>query len=239
VRASTTQATTGHDSSRAHQATTPEQLGLIKVRLLSYVLLACTCIAATAYWAPWVGHPTAALTLSGQDMGEIVKFLPAMQPDPLRVWREVFYLPPLLSALSLVLLASNASMPYPRWVRLGALLIAPLVLGGLLPPAWGHPRDLLSAEFRLQGMAYAAGLLAVLVHGLFRHLEVRPLTLTVSIVSVAAIGPGQWAFWGCLPRLWEAYGSPTVSLGWGIWLEIGAWLAVGLSGAMLWRIARP
>jgi hypothetical protein len=187
------------------------------------LLLAALLLAAVAYWLPWVGHPTAALKLSGQDLGEFVKFVPEIGPS---FPRQVFYIPPLLCSLCLVLLAASRGTRYPRWLRAGMLACALLLLPGLLPPAWGHPRELFMPEFRLQGLAVVMGVLAILGHGLLRHIPKRVMTWIVTALALTALALPQAAFWAIRGRLWAIYQTPTIRPGWGLWLHIFAWAGV-------------
>jgi hypothetical protein len=204
-------------------------------------LLAAVLLAALAYWAPWIDHNAAALKLSGQDMGEFVKFLPDLQEGeragnvgigPLP--RQLFYLPPFACVVCLVLLSANRQMVYRRWLRVGMLVCALLLLPGLLPPAWGHPKELFTAEYRLQGIALVLGFLLILGHGLFRRLSLRGLAVAVSLLALAALIASQSAFWAIVDRLWTVYNTPTARLGWGLWLHIVAWLGVIASAAVIY-----
>lgn len=200
---------------------------------LSLALLVGLLLAIVAYWAPWIGHPAAALRLSGQDLGEFVKFIPAIGRGETRFPRQLFYVSPLAVALSLALLSSNPGLPYPRWLRGVALVSSVVVLLGLLPPSWGHPRDLFSAGFRLQGIGVLFGAGAVAGHGLYRRLSLRfSAALVLAFASAALLAP-QVAFWVIRPRLWAAYATPTIHLGWGLWLHIAAWLVTGACAGAL------
>jgi hypothetical protein len=204
-----------------------------------YLLVGTMLLAAVTYWAPWVDHHAAALKLTGQDMGEFVKFLPRFQEiaqgerrgqwPALRIPRELFYASPFVCTICLMILAANKHLVYPRWLRVTALVSAALLLLGLLPPVWGHPRDLFAGEFRLQGYALILGLVLVAGHGLFHAMPLYSLALMVSILSLLALTTSQGAFWLIRSRLWAVYNTPTLSLGWGLWLHIAAWAtAVGL-----------
>jgi hypothetical protein len=105
------------------------------------------------------------------------------------------------------------------------LVIASLLLPGLLPPAWGHPRELLTPEFRLQALALVTGFLVILAHGLFRGLALFYLGVIQASLSMIGLLPSQIAFWIVRPRIWAAYNTPTIWLGWGIWLQIVSWAA--------------
>jgi hypothetical protein len=223
---------------RASGSTKSEVITKSPAATIGYLVLASVVTAAISYWAPWVDHSTAALKLSGQDLGEFVKFLPDIRRGELRFPRQLFYMPPFVCVLCLVLLSTNRHLAYRRWLRVGMLAFALLLLPGLLPPAWGHPRELFTAEFRLQGIALTLGLLLIAAHGLFRQI---PLSgLAVALVTLALVGliPAQWAFWAIRPRIWAAYSTPTVRLGWGLWLDIAAWLGLLAAAPLLWHNAR-
>jgi hypothetical protein len=206
------------------------------VSALAWSILGLLALALAAYWLPWIDHQSAALKLSGQDLGEFVKFLPQIRRGQMQFPRQVFYLPPFVAALLFVLLSTNRELGYPRWARIVALVLAVLALPGLLPPVWGHPRDLFNAEFRLQGIALVLGLVAILSHGLWKSLPLRLVGWTQSITAMLVLIPTQWAFWAIRPRIWQAYNTPTIHLGWGLLLEIVAWLGIlGCGTTIIWK----
>jgi hypothetical protein len=202
---------------------------------IDYLVVVALALALVSYWAPWVDHDTAALKLSGQDLGEFVKFIPAIRRGLTRYPRQLLYLPPFAGAIALVLLAANRQLTYPRWLRVGMLAAALLVLPGLLPPAWGHPRELFASEFRLQGTALLIGALFVLAHGLFHSLSLPALAMALVALSVIALIPPQWAFWRIRPQIWAVYDTASVRLGWGLWLDLLAWAgSLACGGLLLW-----
>lgn len=203
--------------------------------ITAYLLLVSLLAVVPAYWGPWVGHNTAALRLSGQDLGEFVKFIPEIRRGQSHFPRQLFYLPPLACCACLAAIAANRHLPYPRWLRLGMLFLALLVLPGLLPPAWGHPRELFTAEFVLQGLAFMLGVLLVLAHGLFRRVPPVPLAVALGVLALIGLVPAQWAFWAIRPRIWAVYDTPTIYLGWGLWLMQAAWFAVWIAAFRLSR----
>jgi hypothetical protein len=193
---------------------------------LAYALLAALLLTTIAYWAPWVDHGAAALRLSGQDLGEFVKFLPQFRRGVERFPRQVFYLPAFAGTCALVILAVARHLSYPRWLRLVLLVWALLLLPGLLPPAWGRVGDLLVPEFRLQGLALLAGGLLIAAHALLRPLPPAAFGPVLSVLVLAGLVPAQIAFWTVRPRIWAAYATPSLRPGWGLWLHLVSWLAV-------------
>lgn len=199
--------------------------------LTCYLALAFALLAALSYWLPWVAHPTAALKLSGQDMGEFVKFIPAFRSGEIGVPRQLFYMPPLVCTLVLTLIGINRALPWPRGLRVVLLGLALLLLPGLLPPVWGTPKDWFTAEFRLQGLALVLGSAFVVAHGAFRRLSLTWLSWLIMILALIGLFPAQWAFWQFKPYVWAVYNTPTIRVGWGVWLNGLAW--VGLAVTML------
>ena len=204
---------------------------------VSYILLTLFLLAALSYWAPWVDHNTAALRLSGQDLGEFVKFLPGLPSGRGPFARQLFYLPPFVCSVGLVLLSTSSTLVYRRWARVLMLGVALALLPGLLPPVWGHPRELLTSEFRLQAIALGVGLAVVLAHAVFRQLPPGLLGAVLAALALAALIPAQCAFWVIRPRIWAAYNTPTIRLGWGLWLHITSLTAIPIASAVLLRKA--
>jgi hypothetical protein len=203
-----------------------------------YLLFAVLLLAAAAYWGPWVDHDAAALKLSGQDMGEFVKFIPEISARQVRFPRQLFYLPPFVCAICMVLLAANRHLVYPRWLRVGMLGLAVILLPGLLPPVWSHPKEWFATEYRLQGIALALGAMTIMAHGLFRNVSTPTLALILGVLALTGLVPVQWAFWAIKPRVWAVYDTPTIRLGWGLWLGIAAWVGLAISSVATWVIAR-
>jgi len=183
------------------------------VRIL---LVLCLLAALAGYWGPWVAHKAAALVVTGQDMGEFVKFLPEVRAGSFVVCRELFYVPLLGGALGLVFLACNSRLGYPWPVRWLLCLLAFPVALSMLPPAW-TPQLMLTAEFRLQAGAIALCLAVVLLHWLLRGLRPLILELTGALLAVAAATLPVWQFLRVRPLIDAVYGRP-VQLGWGLWL---------------------
>ncbi len=206
--------------------------------IAAYLALVTIILATVAYWAPWIDHDTAALKLSGQDLGEFVKFIPEIRRGQVRFPRQAFYLPPFALVIALVLLSVNQKLAYPRGLRAAMLVLALFALTGILPPAWGHPKELFSPEFRLQGLALGVGLLVILAHGLLRPLPLSTLGIALGVLALTVLVPSQWAFWTIRPRIWAVYGTPTIRLGWGMWLTILAWAGLFACSLSLFWIGR-
>lgn len=196
-------------------------------------LLSALVLALVAFWAPWVDHTAAALRVSGQDLGEFVKFIPAIRRGELFFPRQVFYVPALALAVVLVLLSVSRHLPYRGWLRAAMLAASIAVLPGLLPPAWGHPRELMGPEFRLQGIGLLLGAGIVAAHGLFRRLPLRAFAIVILVLAIPALVAPQGAFWAIRARIWAAYGVSRLRLGWGLWLHIVAWLGVAACAVTL------
>ena len=207
-----------------------------RLALLRVLLALGWMLAAVGYYGPWIDHATAALTLSGGDMAEFVKFLPGVLAGTQDLVRQLFYLPPLAIVVSVALLVASERLAYSWPLRLAALLLSVPVSLQLLPPAWSLA-SLATPEFRLQAIAlilcwlmlagsWLLGRLAVWVSG----------TLTVA-VSLAGVALPIWQMVLAKPAINAVYGRPP-ALGWGFFLCPAGLAIVALVGIVLVLQAR-
>lgn len=183
------------------------------LRLAQLLLPLGWVLVIVGYYGPWIAHKTAALTLTGSDMGEFVKFLPGVLDGSLQVVRQFFYLPPVAVSLTVALLVGNRSLGFPWLLRVGVLSASAVMSFQLLPPAWS-PGSLMTAEFRLQPIALGFCWLAL---GGFWLLGRLPIRLTGLACCGLAILAGALAAWQMLivkPAINATYGAPP-AVGWG------------------------
>ena len=195
-------------------------------------------LAAVGYFGPWIAHPTAALTLSGVDMGEFVKFLPGVLDGSLKVTRQLFYLPPWTVAVTVALLAGSRRLRYPRLLQVAFVLLAVPVSLQLLPPAWS-PASLLTPEFRLQTVALGfSWLLLASFRPLGRWLAPRLAGALSAILALLAALLAAWQFWIVKPAIDQVYRRPP-PVGWGLGLCLAGLAILAVAGAILALRARP
>lgn len=181
-------------------------------------------LGLVGYFGPWVAHKAAALVLTGQDLGEFVKFLPDVRAGTVTVRRELFYLPLLAGSLGFTASASHRRWDYPWFLRWLLVILAVPVALSMLPPAW-TPQLMLTAEFRLQAIAIAICVAMVLLSPLLRRLPPAALEGATAILALAAAIVPVQRFLRIRPLIDAVYGRPVV-LGWGLWLSpIGFGLA--------------
>ena len=186
-------------------------------------------LATVGYFGPWIAHETAALTLSGVDLGEFVKFLPV--GESVRVVRQLFYLPPLAVVVSIALLIGSRRLGFPWLLRLLLLLLAVPVSQQLLPPAWS-PGSLLTAEFRLQTLALAACWLLLAGFWLLGRLPPRLAGVLSAALALAATILPAWQFLTIKPAIDAVYGTPPAA-GWGFFVCLAGLVAVAAAGIVL------
>ncbi len=186
-------------------------------------------LAIVGYFGPWVDHKTAALVLTGQDMGEFVKFLPEVRAGTVPMIRELFYLPPFAAALCLILLMASKRLTYPLVVRAVMLLAVLGLAWAMLPPVW-TPQLLVTAEFRKQTVAIAFCLLLLLVHPVLRRLPSRLTAVAMMVLALLGAGPPLWQFFAIREAVNRAYGWP-VQVGWGLWVTVLGFLII-MAGAI-------
>ena len=211
----------------------PGEDGAVKMvlRLARLFLPIGWILAAAGYYGPWIAHKTAALTLTGSDMGEFVKFLPGVLDGSLQVMRQLFYLPPVAVALSVSLLAGSRSLNYSRLLRLGAVVLSIVVSVQLLPPAWS-PATLMTPEFRLQPIAIGVCWLALAGGRLLGRLPIRLTGLLSSALAGLAAALSIWQSAVVKPAVDGVYGvAPAV--GWGCVVCLAGLTVIACTGAAL------
>ncbi len=204
---------------------------LVPVRLL---LPLGWLLAASGYLSPWIAHPTAALTLTGVDMAEFVKFLPGVlnaAGDELPVVRQLFYLPPVAIVVAVALLIGSRHLAFPWLLRLPTLLLALWMSLQLLPPAWS-PASLMAAEFRLQTLALLACWLPLAGFWLLGRLSPWLTGALTTILAVVAGVGASWQFLLVKPAIDQGYGTPP-AIGWGFFVCLGGLGLVGLAALIL------
>lgn len=189
-------------------------------------LLLGLALAAVGYLGPWVAHPTAALTLTGPDLGEFVKFLPAGAPSG----RQLFYAP----AVAVVVAVALVARRYPWLLRAPLVLLALPVSAQVLPPAWSVP-VLLTAEFRAQTVALGMCWLLLLGHGWLGRLPRRWVGAGVALASLAAGVSATWVYLRIRPAIGAVYSASGAlqPVGWG-WFVCLAGLALLAGSGLAW-----
>ena len=193
-------------------------------RLKWWPVLAAFLVALVGYFGAWVWHRAAGLVVTGVDLAEYVKFLPPYRAGQLRLLRESFYVPLVSASLIAGLVASRRVLPL--WLRwLGGLAAVPLALA-MLPPAWS-PGLLILPEFRLQTVAIAACIGALLLIPITRFLPDAIVLLLIALLALAAAIWPVSSFLPLLPPIEALYRQP-VRPGWGFWLSTLGFLMTAL-----------
>jgi hypothetical protein len=201
------------------------------IRLL---LPAGWALATIGYFGPWIAHQTAALTLSGVDMGEFVKFLPSVVDGSVQVARQFFYLPPVAVVVSVALLSGHDELGYPWPLRAFMLLLAIPISLQLLPPAWA-PSTLLTAEFRLQTIALGICWMLLAASWLLGRLPSWLVGSLSTGLSLGAFIVSSWQFLAARPAISELHRIPP-GIGWGVFLcQAGLALTAGSSTVIVLR----
>ncbi len=195
------------------------------------LLLVGWALAAIGYYGAWIAHETAALTLSGADMGEFVKFLPGVLDGSLDIIRQALYLPPFAVVASVALLVGSQRLRYPWLLRWLVVVLAVPVSLQLLPPAWSVA-SLTSPEFRAQAIALGLSWLLLAGFWFWGRLPAWLTGTTSAILCLAAIVLSAWQFLIAKPAIDDVYGTPP-SIGWGFYLCMVALLLIALGSVIL------
>ncbi len=195
--------------------------------VLRLLVLVLTGLAwATAVWGAWIPAQAVALRVSGVDMAEVVKFLPAVRSGQVHIWREGFLLPQVMLSLFLSFHAWQRRWPFPLWLRIVLQVLAAAVALSMLPPAWS-PAVLRAAEWRLQVRLI---LLCLAFAVLSPALYLIPARLTDALLAMAGIATTLVVVSG-LTQVWpefeRVYNMP-LSYGAGVWT-----VGIGSTGLLI------
>lgn len=188
-------------------------------------------LASIGYYGAWIAHDTAALTLSGVDMGEFVKFLPGVLDGTLQIVRQLLYLPPFAVAVSVALLVGSRRLRFPLLFQLLVLVLAAPVSLQLLPPAWSLT-SLTSPEFRTQAISLTLCWLLLAGFWLWARLPAWLTGAASAILCLAAVALPAWQFLITKPAVDAVYGTP-LPIGWGFYLCLVGLLLTALGSAIL------
>lgn len=188
-------------------------------------------LAVVGAFGPWVGHKTAALTVTGFELAEFAKFFHQVQGGVVPVVRVLFLAPVVAAAVLLGLLANQPARRLSAWTVVLTLMAALLALAALPPYEY-----LLTADYRFHlVMALGGGALTLLTL-LASRLPWRAWGVAVALLAWGGIVPAVYQFALLRPLVDELYGAP-VRLGWGL-VVCAIGFALLLAGGV-WAAARP
>jgi len=190
---------------------------------LRWLAPAACLFALAGYFAPWVDHQVAGLVITGLDLGEYVKFLPALRNGVISVWRQGFYIPLVAVSVSCSLIANRPVWRFALPVKLALLLIAAVAALNMLPPAWS-PAVLATPEFRLQTICISLCLAALAFSPFLGLLPALAAYVPILLLSLAGIWLPVTGFLSVLPDIQSLYRAP-LAPGWGMYLMV-----IGLAG---------
>jgi hypothetical protein len=192
----------------------------IGIRLFGLVL------ALVGYLGPWVGHKTAALTVTGFELAEFAKFFPQVQAGTIPITRVLFYVPLVVIFIMLVLFASRSAVLPVRLVVppcAAALLLIVLlpysVVNGvrqalaMRSPFILDPQDVGQLTLVVVGMVLV--LLSPLAYRLRFRFSWRTQAVLVAFLSLVGAIPALWQFSLLQPLVVALYGE-SISPGWGL-----------------------
>jgi hypothetical protein len=189
-------------------------------------------LVLVGYWRAWIPHRGAGLALTGWDLTEWIKFIPAWRAGTIGVQREWLYLPLIASGLTLALLAVRLRSRPARWALWGMGVGLCLLV---LPPYEFIRTAYQGGEWQGQFFLSLAGLGLVVLIGLMSRYK-RDLRRDLRGIALVAIGlVGLVAplvqFAQLRPVVAQVYAEP-VGWGLGIVLNSGGFLMIILAGLL-------
>ncbi len=179
-------------------------------------------LGIVGYFGPWVGHGTAALTVTGFEMAEFAKFFPQVQGGALQLTRALFYLPLVTAAILLALAVGRSNVRGARWIVspvVAVLLVVALLpysaVDGLLQAIAAGVPVVLDPQYARQTLLVAAGVLLVLLAPLARRIATRAWGIVVVLLALVGAVPALFQFARLRPLVVVLYDRP-LGLGWGL-----------------------
>jgi hypothetical protein len=192
-------------------------------------------LALVGYFAPWVNHSVSGLVITGLDLGEYVKFLPAVRIGEINIWRAGLYAP-LVTVSATATLVSYRRHHFSIGLRFLLLALAVVAALNLVPPAW-TPARLLEAEFRVQTLSLVILMLGVAFAPFLALIPPRVVAAIVVVLTLAALVFPLHAFIRVLPAISALYNQPLIP-GWGMWLMVASLIGVAALVVRL-SLSRP
>lgn len=172
-------------------------------------------LALVSFWAPWVAHKAAGLSLAEQDLTEFPKFMPQVRDHELLVVRETFYLPLIVLATTLIVLAARpaAANSASRWLARGFAVALALIV---LPPYPFFLDGFQSSEFQVQQTLSVGAMALILATPWLGRAPERWVRRFLALgFMLGALVPTVQFFW-MKAALDDIYHQP-VAVGWGVW----------------------
>ena len=167
---------------------------MISRRVYPLLWLAFTMILV-GYFMVWLPQPVVGLSLIGLEMGEWIKFLPQVQAGNLPD-RNLFYLPPILLALMMILwTAEFANGRWQTWALRGLAFSVSLLSFPAIEAIRDEPPDQWALRIGLIGLV---GLTAVF-SSLLNRLPSKMLPLLLLLLAILNIGLPIWAYTAVRP----------------------------------------
>jgi hypothetical protein len=185
-------------------------------------------LALVGLWGSWVPHRAAALSLSGWDLAEFVRFVPgAMIPH------ELFFLPACCAGIALVLangqICKSANLSICPFVHLPICLFALALMLAILPPYPDLFQGYRLAMWRWRYVMGVGGALLALLSAFSGRWPARLVGGLLLALALAGSLPALWQFLQVRNELEAAYGAG-LGWGWGLPVFLIGWGLVGISG---------
>lgn len=183
---------------------------------------AAAVLILIGFFAPWVAHRTAALTVTGYELSEFAKFFPQVQGGGVPVKRALFITPLLAAVISLALIVHRSGAR--PLVRFSMTALAALLILAVLPPY----ESIFDSAYRLQLVLVAVGILLTACTPLTRQLSERVRGMVFLLVTLTGAIPALWQVVVFRPLIAGLYGARVLP-GWGLIVSITGFLLLSFT----------
>jgi hypothetical protein len=205
-----------------------ERRPLVDNRWVQFILRLGFVAILLGYFLVWLPQPAAGLSFIGLEMGEWVKFLPAMESGGAS-GRNVFYLPPI--TLGWMMALSTTGWPNRRWqtwaMRGLAFLVALLAFPSIESLLTESPN-----QWMIRLLMVGSVLLAIILSSVWSRLpfgkkDDSSWSVILVVALLGALLP-TWVYLALRPLVDPIIGQE-VGIGVGAWLNLAGHLTVGLA----------
>lgn len=189
-------------------------------------------LIGVGYFMVWLPHGAAGLSYTGLELGEQAKFLPQVRSGAVVTGRSLFYLPPIVLAVVLLLLSSHWSADrWQTWVMRVMGVASSLIAAPAFEAIGGEPE-----EWLWRTLMIAVVVVLALLSPFLGRISKGGISLLIALVSLAGAVLPMWALLEVRSAFSTVYGT-SIGIGAGAWLFLLGQLLVASCATLHGRSA--
>lgn len=189
------------------------------------------------YLMVWLPQPLAGLSFIGIEIGEWVKFLPPVRSGEIGPERNLFYLPPIILALMMILWTARwSNRRWQTWVMRGLAVLVAMLAFPALEAIRYEPISEWLLRLLLLALVFVSAIVLLLTERLPEVTTGRAAWFAIMFLGLLGLVLPTWAYLAIRPAVSELFRGE-VGVGPGVWLNAAGHLAAVVAGALV--LIRP